>query len=138
MSDTLTSLTVFFNDDLVLKFDRNNKISNEQTEYLNNMDRRLDDGIHQDNGIETPYNPFQKAQLVANSMLNSIIKKDLNQANAMCTYLATRITDLKQINCVGHDDKDGIKIEFIYDREAPQQPPEQTIKFFDPKDYMKT
>ena len=131
------TLHVLLNKEVVLEFDRSKTIPDIQLEYLDNMDARLDAGIQMGDEIITPSNQLEKAQFVANSMVNSLLKDDFNQAIAMCTYLGNRIGDLKQVVCIGQDDDEGMKIEFVYDRSLQQEQQEQTIKFFDPKDFQK-
>lgn len=133
-------LHVIYNDQAVLQYDRNKVLPPEHSQYLDNMDERMDEGIDFEGSSVTEPNPLQKAQFIANLMITAIISRDSNQANAMCTYLGDRIPDLKQIICKQQEEVDGIQIEFVYDKsyqEAPQQAPEQTIKFFDPKDFVK-
>jgi len=140
MSEANNTLNVLLNDNAVLAFDRSKTLPAEQRQYLDNMDERMDDGVHLGDEFVKSLNPLQKAQFVANSMINGLINEDFNQAMAMCTYLGDRIPNLKQVICVGSDDEAGIQIEFIYDQEYQQEeakPQEQTIKFFDPKDFVK-
>jgi len=140
MSKTENTLHVLLNDKAVLEFDRNKTIPEEHLQYLDNMDSRMDEGVQLGEEFVKSLNPLQKAQFVANSMLNGLINEDFNQAIAMCTYLGDRIPNLKQVICKGQDDESGIQIEFIYDQDfqqAQQTPQEQTIKFFDPKDFVK-
>lgn len=137
MPDNNNTLHVLLNKQLVLEFDRNKPTPEIQLEYLNNMDARLDAGIQVGNKTIVPKNQLEKAQYVANNMVNSLLKDDFNQAIAMCTYLGNRLKDLKQVVCVGKEDDSGMQIEFVYDRNLQQQQQEQTIKFFDPKDYQK-
>jgi len=125
------------NQQVVLEFDRSKKIPDIQLEYLNNIDARLDAGIPMGDETIIPKDQLEKSQYVANSMVNSLLKDDFNQAIAMCTYLGHRMKDLKQVVCVGQDDDNGIQIEFVYDRSLQQQQQEQTIQFFDPKDFQK-
>lgn len=134
------TLHVIYNDQAVLQYDRNINMPVEHSKYLDNMDDRMDEGIDFEGNTVAEPNPLQKAQFIANLMLTALISRDSNQANAMCTYLGDRIPDLKQIICNDQEQGGGIQIEFVYDKgyqEAPQQPPEQTIKFFDPKDFVK-
>ncbi len=140
MSKTNNTLNVLLNNKPVLEFDRNKTIPAEHLQYLENMDARMDDGVQLGEEFVKSLNPLQKAQFVANSMVNGLLNEDFNQAIAMCTYLGDRIPDLKQVICNGKDDEAGIQIEFVYDRDHQQEqqkPQEQTIKFFDPKDFVK-
>ena len=49
----------------------------------------------------------------------------------MCTYLAKRLPDLKQIKCQGEEDKD-LSIELVFDRSYEEAQQEQTIQFHKP------
>ena len=140
MSSNNNTLHVLLNNDAVLEFDRNKTIPDEHRLYLDNMDARMDDGVLLGEEFVKSLNPLQKAQFVANSMVNGLLNEDFNQAIAMCTYLGDRLPNLKQVICNGQEDEAGIQIEFVYDsdyQQAPQKPQEQTIKFFDPKDFVK-
>lgn len=137
MPEKSNTLHVLLNQEVVLEFDRNKAIPEIQLGYLDNIDARMNFGVQLGDELVIPSNQLEKAQFVANSMVNSILKDDFNQAIAMCTYLGNRLPDLKQVVCVGNDDDQGIKIEFVYDRSLNQQQQEQTIKFFDPKDHQK-
>lgn len=133
-------LFVKFNNETVLEFDRNKTITEEQRQYLDNMDSRMNEGIHFEGDFISPPNPLQKAQYITHAMLDGLLNKDSNQAIAMSTYLGDRMPDLKEISCKGQDNDEGIKIEFIYDRDGEKnskQIKEETIQFFDPKDFVK-
>lgn len=140
MSNNNNILNVLLNDSSVLEFDRNKAIPQEHRQYLDNMDARMDEGVQLGGEFVKELNPLQKAQFVANSMVNGLLNEDFNQAIAMCTYLGDRLPDLKQVICNGQEDEEGIQIEFVYDRDYQQEqqkPQEQTIQFFDPKDFVK-
>ena len=135
-------LHILLNDKPVLEFDRDKTLPDEHRQYLDNMDARMDDGVNLGDEFVKELNPLQKAQFVANSMVNGLLNDDFNQAIAMCTYLGDRLPDLKQVVCTGQEDEAGMQIEFVYDKDYqrvqdPTKPVEQTIKFFNPKDYMK-
>jgi len=139
MTNKNNSLNVVINGKAVLEFDRNKTIPGEHRQYLDNMDARMDEGVHLGDEFVSSLNPLQKAQFVANSMVNGILNDDFNQAIAMCTYLGDRLPDLLQVVCKGQEDETGMQIEFVYDKEYQQEQAktvEQTIKFFDPKDYV--
>ncbi|KAG1694947.1 Protein sel-1 2 [Nymphon striatum] len=106
------------------------------------MDERMDNGIQLGVAfIETP-NPLQRAQFVANSLVNSLLKQNFNQAIAMGTFLGKRMPDLQQIKCEGSlgekaGEDGGISIEFVYDRSYEQDQQEQTIQFHKPEKPLK-
>ena len=96
-----SKLLVIFNKEPVLEYDRSKPIPGKQRQYLDNMDERMDQGIQLgDAFIENP-NPLQRAQFVANSLVNSLLKQNFEQAVAMCTFLGKRMPDLQQKNVKG-------------------------------------
>ena len=140
-------LLVIFNKEPVLEYDRSKPIPGKQRQYLDQMDERMDQGIQLgDAFIENP-NPLQRAQFVANSLVNALLKQNFNQAIAMCTFLGKRMPELQQIQCEGSEAEEaentngegtngkegGISIEFIYDRSYEQSQQEQTIQFYKPE-----
>jgi len=152
MEDSI--LYVIFNGNPVLEFDRTKPVPGHQRQYLDNMDARMDAGIQLgDDFIKEP-NALQRSQFVANSLVNSLLKKEDSVAVAMCTYLAKRMPDLQQIKCESEqstildkesdvktfeDDKQdvGVSIEFVYDRNYEKAQQEQTIEFFKPDSVTK-
>jgi len=133
-----SKLLVIFNNEPVLEYDRTKPIPGKQRQYLDRMDERMDQGIQLgDAFIEVP-NPLQRAQFVANSLVNSLLKENFDQAVAMCTFLGKRMPELQQIKCEGSlgdesGEDGGISIEFIYDRSYEQTQQEQTIQFHKPE-----
>jgi len=137
MSASSHILHVLLNDQIVLEFDRSKSLPDIQLEYLDNMDKRLDTSIQLNKKNTTAKTQLEKAQFIANNMVNSLLNQDDKQAIAMCTYLGHRLPDLKQIACVGNAEE-GIKIEFIYDRNLQEKQQEHTLQFMDPKNFHKT
>ena len=130
-------LLVIFNKEPVLEYDRTKPIPGKQRQYLDRMDERMDQGIQLgDAFIEAP-NPLQRAQFVANSLVNSLLKENFGQAVAMCTFLGKRMPELQQIKCEGSEGDENseseISIEFIYDRSYEKSQQEQTIQFHKPE-----
>ena len=129
-----SKLLVIFNNEAVLEYDRSKPMPGQQRQYLDRMDERMNQGIQLgDSFIETP-NPLERAQFVANSLVNSLLKQNFDQAVAMCSFLGKRMPDLQQIKCEGSEGDDGgISIEFVYDRSFEQSQQEQTIQFHKPE-----
>jgi hypothetical protein len=125
-------LHTIVNGNVMLEYDRSKPVPGHQRQYLDSMDQRMDAGINLDNrSIDQP-NPMQKAQFVANSLVNALFQENDALAIAMCTYLAKRIPDLKQIKAVGEPDKD-ISVELVFDRDYETAQQEQPIEFFKDK-----
>ncbi len=134
-----TILYVVINGEPILEFDRKKPVPGHQRQYLDNMDAQMDQGIQLgDNFIKEP-NALVRSQFVANSLVNMLFKEEYSTAIAMCTYLAKRMPDLQQIQCVGNIDDDGaeseeggLSIEFVFDRSFEKTQQEQTIQFHKP------
>lgn len=131
MNDNM--LHAIINGVAILEYDRGKPVPGHQRQYLDNMDTKMDMGIQLGDDHITNPNPMQKAQFVANSLINALYKEDYTIATAMCTYLAKRIPDLKQIKAAGDDEKD-MSIELVFDRDFETAQQEQPIEFLKPKD----
>jgi hypothetical protein len=135
-SNTDTKLHIIINDAVILEYDRTKPIPGKQRQYLDQMDATMDEGINLGaDDIEEP-NTLQRAQYIANSLLNALFKEDYNLGMAMCTYLAQRIPDLQQVKAIG--EKNDMSVEFIFDRSLEKSKQEQKIEFYDPNSSDKT
>lgn len=123
-------LHIIINDTVILEYDRNKSIPDEQQNYLDKMDIKMDAGITLGSDkIEDP-NTLQRAQYIANSLVSALFREDYNLGMAMCTYLANRIPDLQQVKAIG--EKEDISVEFIFDRSLEKAQQEQKIEFYNP------
>lgn len=121
-------LVVIYHGQVMMEFDRGVPVPGKQRQYLDVMDQRMDEGVTLgEDKIATP-NPLQRAQFVANSMVNALMKENNNQAIAMCTYLAKRIPDLEQVKAVSKDDG-ALSIELVFDRSFEKAQQEQVVEF---------
>jgi hypothetical protein len=125
-------LHVVVNGNAILEFDRGKPVPGHQRQYIDNMDLKMDAGIQHDDEHITNPNPMQRAQFVANSLINALFKENYELATAMCTYLAKRIPDLKQIKAIGNID-DELSVELVFDRDYETAQLEQPIEFFKPE-----
>jgi hypothetical protein len=110
---------VLLNGIAQLEYDRNRQLPDYQAAYLEKMDVRMDDGIFV--GDETIKNPDtgQRAQFVAANLADAIKNNDEQKAAAMCTWLADRMPDLKQVKIVEAGDE--ISIDLVFDEEYVKQ-----------------
>ncbi|CAA6818319.1 MAG: Unknown protein [uncultured Thiotrichaceae bacterium] len=131
MGLTSGKIHVVINDAPILEFDRSKPVPGQQRRYLDNMDSRMENGI-QLNGdfIATP-DASQRSQFVASSMVNALFAENYSLAIAMCTWLAERIPDLKQVQVIG-DVEGEMRINLVFDRDYITSQTEQPIKFFNP------
>jgi hypothetical protein len=136
MSNTDNKLHIIINDTVILEYDRDKPIPEEQYAYLDQMDAKMSGGIILGKDkIEDP-NTLQRAQYIANSLVGALFEENYNLGIAMCTYLAQRIPDLQQIKAVG--EKSEISVEFIFDRSLEKAQQEQKIEFYNPNSSDKT
>jgi hypothetical protein len=134
--NTDEKLHIIINGTVILEYDRTKPIPGKQRQYLDQMDATMDQGINLgEDDIATP-NTLQRAQYIANSLINALFKEDYNLGIALCTYLAQRIPDLQQVKAIG--DKNEISVEFIFDRSFEKAEQEQTIEFYNPNLSNKT
>ena len=136
MSNSENKLHDIVNDTSILEFDRSKPLPGHQRRYLDQMDITMDAGIKLGkDDIENP-NTLQRAQYIANSLVNALFEENYDLGIAMCTYLAKRIPDLLQIKAIG--EKGETSIELVFDRNLEKAQQEQTIEFFKPDDVNKT
>jgi hypothetical protein len=112
-------MAVFLNGIAQLEYDRERLLPDHQAAYLDKMDARMDAGIMLDN--ETVRNPDQnqRTRFAAANLAHALHAQDEAVAAAMCSYLAIRLPDLKQVRI---NDEDGeVAIEFIFDEPYRKQ-----------------
>ena len=112
-------MAVFLNGIAQLEYDRDKLMPDHQAAYLDKMDTRMDAGIFLDG--ETIMNPDQnqRTRFAAANLASALQSADESVAAAMCSYLAIRLPELKQVKI---DDNEGeITIELIFDEEYRKQ-----------------
>jgi len=122
------NLHVVVNGTAILLFDRGKPVPGHQRQYIDNMDLKMNEGIQLGDDFITNPNPMQRAQFVANSLINALFKENYALATAMCTYLAKRIPDLKQVKAIGDLEKE-LSVELVFDRDYETAKKEQPIAF---------
>ncbi len=112
---------VLLNDVAQLEYDRNKPLTEYQTRYLESMDEKMDNGI--EIGGETIVQPDfnQKTRFVAANLLHSLQSGDEGMTSALCTWLATRHPDLKQLKYDDRGNDGNVAIELVYDEEYSPQ-----------------
>lgn len=111
---------VIFNDVPQLEYDRSKPLPERQHQFLEKMDQELNSQIVM--GEEVIQNPGveEKAQFVAINLVNALKNSNDNVAAAMCSYLAIRIPNLKQVK-VNEDDSGKVLIDLVYDEDYVRQ-----------------
>ena len=119
-----TLMAVLLNGIAQIEYDRGKPLPEYQGAYLDKMDRKMDErGIAIDGRVITEPDLGQKAQFVSANLAHAINTDDEAQAAAMCTWLAVRLPDLKQVKIRQQGDE--LSIEFDYERDYVKQYPVQ-------------
>jgi hypothetical protein len=117
-------MAVLLNGIAQIEYDRGKPLPDYQGAYLDKMDRKMNEqGIAIDGRVITGPDLGQKAQFVAANLAHAINTDDEAQAAAMCTWLAVRLPDLKQIKIRQQGDE--LSIELDYERDYVKQYPLQ-------------
>jgi hypothetical protein len=112
-------MAVLLNGIAQLEYDREKLLPEHQAAYLDKMDTTMDGGILI--GKETVQKPDrnQRAQFAAANLVHALKTDDESMAAAMCSYLAIRLPELKQVRIeeVGGE----VSVELVFDREYRSQ-----------------
>jgi hypothetical protein len=100
-------MAVFLNGIAQLEYDRDKLLPDHQAAYLDKMDTKMDAGILI--GHETIKDPDQDQRT----------REDEATAAAMCSYLAIRLPELKQVMI--EEEEGEISIQFIFDEPYRKQ-----------------
>lgn len=112
-------MAVMMNGIAQLEYDRDRLLPDHQAAYLDKMDKKMNDGILL--GDETVHDPDldQRTRFAAGNLLHALKTGDEATAAAMCSYLAIRLPELKQVVIEEHQDQ--VSIEFVFDRDYRKQ-----------------
>lgn len=112
-------VAVLVNGQETIEFDREKPLTELQQQYLDKMDREMDQGIRLGGESIRQPDQIQRAKFVANALLESIQSDNEPRIAATCSYLAVRLPELKQIRADMKDDS--FSIDLIFDREHQNQ-----------------
>jgi hypothetical protein len=102
-----------------LEYDREKLLPDHQAAYLDKMDEKMAQGIAiGDEEIKDP-DINQRAQFVVANLLHALKTDNEQVAGAMCSYLALRLPDLKQVKI--NEQNGDVSIEFDYENEYSNQ-----------------
>lgn len=104
---------VLLNGIAQLEYDRDKPLPDYQGAYLEKMDSKMQQGIAVDGGSVVNPDIDQRARFVAANLAHAIKTNDESKAAAMCTYLADRLPDLKQVKI--DDTAEEISIDLVFD-----------------------
>jgi hypothetical protein len=112
-------MAVLLNGLAELEYDRGKPLPDYQAVYLDKMDSRMDAGIRIGETSITNPDRNQRAQFVAANLLHAIKSNDEPLAAALCSYLAVRLPELKQVRI--EEDRQDISIELVFDEDYRKQ-----------------
>lgn len=112
-------LAVLLNGIAQLEYHRNRQLPVHQAAYLDKMDVKMDAGIMIGDTVIADPDVNQRAQFVAGNLLNAIKSDDEDMSAALCTWLANRLPDLKQVRFT--EDGDRVTIDLVFDEEYRKQ-----------------
>jgi hypothetical protein len=118
-------MAVILNGVAQLEYDRDKPLPPHQELYLDKMDQQMDEGIQLGDELVPQPDLGQRAQFVAGNLAHAILNDQESAASALCTYLANRLPDLKQVKI---DNSSGdIAIELVFDEDYKKQVPVQFL-----------
>ena len=118
-------MTVLLNRIAQLEYHRDRPLPAHQALHLDKMDEKMEQGIFLgDITIENP-DINQRAQFVAANLVHAIKNDQEANAAAMCTWLANRLPELKQVKI--EEQGDEMSIDLVFDEEHSGQVPVQFI-----------
>lgn len=112
-------MAVFLNGIAQLEYDRNKLMPDHQAAYLDKMDAKMDAGIFLDGEMIANPDLNQRTRFAAANLAAALKNNDESVAAAMCSYMAIRMPELKQVKI--EDDDGEISIELIFDEEYRKQ-----------------
>ena len=114
-----SNLVVVLNSDKLVESHRDHALSENQIADLEKIDEKLNIGFQ----VERNYiqHPAEKDKItyIANLLAKAMLDNDEAKIAILCTYLATRYQDLKQVKV--DTLKDRLSIQLIYDEEFQEQ-----------------
>lgn len=112
-------MAVMLNGIAQIEYDRDKLLPDHQAAYIDKMDEKMAAGILL--GSETVDNPDldQRTRFAAGNLMHALKTGDEAVAAAMCSYLAIRLPELKQVLIEDHQDQ--VSIEFVFDRDYRKQ-----------------
>lgn len=110
---------VFLNGIAQLEYDRDKLLPDHQALYLDKMDTKMDEGIMLGQEQVTSPDLNQRVQFVVANLVHAINTGDESMAAALCSYLALRLPDLKQIRI--EEQGEAVSIDFDFENEYQKQ-----------------
>lgn len=114
-------IAVLLNGVAQIEYDRSKPLPDYQGAYLDKMDRKMDAGLEIDGERIIKPDPGQRARFVASNLAHAIKTNNEAVASAMSTYLAARMSDLKQVQI--NEEGENFSIKLVFDKDYVKQHP---------------
>ena len=115
----MSKLQVFVNGQSQIEYDRSKSLAEKQLEYLEKMDREMDNGFELGGEKISDPDLMQRAQFVASYLSQALFSENDAMIAASCSWLAVRVEDLKQIKIIQNDAE--ISIDLVFDESRVNQ-----------------
>ena len=112
-------LGILINGIAQLEYDRDRPLPDHQAVYLEKMDEKMKLGIEIGNELIENPDLNQRAQFVAANLLNAMQTNNEEMSAALCTWLATRLPDLKQVKY--DENGEQVSIDLVFDEDYGKQ-----------------
>ncbi|MCI0507594.1 MAG: hypothetical protein L0Z73_15990 [Gammaproteobacteria bacterium] len=110
---------VLFNGNPELEYDRSKPLSERQHQFLEKVDQELSAQFVMGGEVIRNAGIEKKAQFVAINLVDALLASNDGVASAMCSYLATRVPNLKQVKVT--DNHGQVLIDLIFDEDYTRQ-----------------
>lgn len=107
-------LSVYFNAEKVLDYDKNTRLPGKQRQFLDGMDRDMDKGIKLNDVKIEAADTKQRTNYVVMNLLYGIEHKNEAMISSTCAYLVNRTPGLNQIRATENSDE--ITLDLIFNK----------------------
>lgn len=112
-------LTILFNDQTVIEYDRKVRLPGHQRQYLDKMDADMDAGIDLAGEKIAAPDDTQRAKFVAMHLAQALMDEQDSLIAATCAYLANRLPELKQVKIVQQGEE--LMLDLVFDQGQENQ-----------------
>ena len=105
-------LKIIINDEMVLEYNKSNRLPGHQRQFLDQMDNDMDQGIELNGQVFNTPSQEQRAKYIAMYLINALLNETDHMVIASCAYLGHRLPDLEKVIAEEHSDE--VTIEFTY------------------------
>ncbi len=121
-------LAIVIDNQKIYEYDRSKRLPGLQRRYLDELDTRMQkEGVPFGNELIPNPNAMQRAQYMANTLINALFDHNEQLIAATSAYLGTRVEGLKQVKAARTDK--GMVIELVFDRYFEEAAQEQPVHF---------